>query len=145
MLFGVILNYFDKMLHKIFPDAERAKSIFRMALEREKSIFSLDKKKFPTIVAENYYEVIKELATSLLFLNGIKAIGENAHKEIIDALKKYAGCKDEEISFLQDLRLKRNKSMYECKQINFSYVENNGDLLLKIIDKLKKIVGSKIK
>ena len=145
MLSEDILNYFNKMLHKIFPDTERAKSIFRMALEREKSIFSLDKQRFTTIVTENYYEVIKELATSLLFLNGIKAIGENAHKEIIDALKKYAGFKDEEISVLQDLRLKRNKSMYEGKQINFSYIENNGDLLLKIIDKLKKIVGSKLR
>jgi len=133
------------MMHKIFPDKEKAKSIFRMALEREKSVSSLDPVLFTTIATENYYEVIKELATAILLLSGIKATGENAHKEILDSLEKYADFHDEEILILQDLRLKRNKSMYEGKQINPSYLGNNKDAILKIIDKLKKVIRERIK
>lgn len=133
------------MLHKIFPDKEKAKSIFNMALEREKYISDIDYIKFTTIAAENYYEIIKELATAVLLLEGIKVIGEDAHKKVIDSLKKYANFTEEEILILQDLRLKRNKSMYEGKQINASYMENNKNFLLEIIDKLKKIIKDKLK
>ena len=134
-----------EMPYKIFPDKEKARSIFRMALEREKSVSNLDPAMFATIVMENYYEIIKELATAILLLCGIKATGENAHKEILDSLKKYANFNSEEILILQDLRLKRNKSMYEGKQISPSYLENNKSALLKIIDKLKKIIRERIK
>lgn len=133
------------MLYNIFPDKEKAKSIFVMALNREKSISFLDSVRFGTIVIENYYEIIKELATAILLLKGIKAIGENFHKELIDSLEKYANLNKEEISVLQDLRIKRNKSMYEGKQINLSYLENKKGFLLEIIDKLKKIVKDKLK
>ncbi|MBI4096908.1 MAG: hypothetical protein HY428_00640 [Candidatus Levybacteria bacterium] len=126
------------MLHKVFPDKEKAKSMFNMALERERSIFFLEKTKFTTIIAENYYEVIKEIATAVLLLNGVKAIGENAHKEVINSMKKHANLNDEEVSILQDLRLRRNKSMYEGKQINSSYLNNHKGNLLSIIKKLKK-------
>ena len=133
------------MLRKIFPDKEKAESIFRMALEREKSVSKLDHTIFTTIATENYYEIIKELATAILLLSGIKATGEDAHKEILDSLEKYANFNSEEISIIQDLRLKRNKSMYEGKQINPSYLENNKNALLKIIDKLKKIINNQLK
>ncbi len=133
------------MIHKVFPDIEKTKSIFKMALEREKSLLKLDYKLFATIIAENYYEIIKELSTALLLLEGIKFVGENAHKEIIDGMKKYADFSEEEISISQDLRIIRNKSMYECRQVNPLYLENNRYNLLKIIDKLKKIVGNRLK
>ena len=133
------------MLRKIFPDKEKAKSIFRMALEREKSVSKLDHTIFTTIATENYYEIIKELATAILLLSGIKATGEDAHNEILDRLEKYANFNSEEISIIQDLRLKRNKSMYEGKQISPSYLENNKNALLKIIDELKKIINNQLK
>ena len=132
------------MMHKIFPDKEKAKSIFRMALEREKSVSSLDPVLFTTIATENYYEIIKELATAMLLLKGIKATGENAHKEILDSLEKYADFHDEEILILQDLRLKRNKSMYEGKQIEPNYLENKEQNFKKIISKLKNNIKTRL-
>ena len=116
-----------------------------MALEREKSVSDLNLVMFATIATENYYEIIKELATTILLLNGIKATGENAHKEILDCLEKYANFNGEEILMVQDLRIKRNKSTYEGKQISPSYLENNKNALLKIIDKLKKIIRERMK
>jgi len=132
------------MLHKVFPDKEKAKSIYRMALDRVKFVKS-SKIDYPNIVVENLYEIIKEFSSAILLMEGIKAIGENAHKEIIDNLKKYVGFNQEEISILQDLRIKRNNSMYEGKQINPVYLENNKQILLNIADRLKKIVEDKLK
>jgi len=132
------------MLYKVFPDKEKAKSIYRMALDRVKFVKS-SKIDYPNIVVENLYEIIKEFSSAILLMEGIKAIGENAHKEIIDNLKKYVGFNQEEISILQDLRIKRNNSMYEGKQINPVYLENNKQILLNIADRLKKIVEDKLK
>jgi hypothetical protein len=132
------------MLHKIFPDKEKANSIFNMALEREK-IFSSLKVTYPTIIAENYYEIIKELSSALLLLKGFKAVGENAHKIIIDNLSEFADFNSYDISLLQDLRIKRNKSQYEGKPFDESYLLNKKSDLLLIIDKLKKLVESNLK
>ena len=132
------------MLHKVFPDSEKAESIFKMALDREKTINTLNIN-YPTIIAENYYEIVKELSTSLLLLNGFRAIGENAHKDIIDNLNKFIKLSDYEISLLQDLRIRRNKSQYEGKPFEFSYLEGKKEILKEIIDKLKKMVKDKLK
>ncbi len=128
------------MLQKVFPDKEKVKSIIKMISEREKFVSVIGKKEFSTIIAENYYEIIKELSTALLLLNRIKIIGENAHKEIIDSLAEYAKFTPYEISLLQDLRIKRNQSQYEGKQIDVSYLENKKEILQKIMNKLKKII-----
>jgi len=133
------------MLHKIFPDKEKARSIFRMALEREKSVSDLNLVMFATIATENYYEIIKELATTILLLNGIKATGENAHKEILDCLEKYANFNGEEILMVQDLRIKRNKSTYEGKQISPSYLENNKNAIVYICSHFSQEIKDKIK
>ena len=138
-----MLKYF-KMMHKVFPDREKAKSIFNLALAREKSILLL-KTDFTNRIVENYYEVIKEIASALLLLKGVKFTGENAHKEIIDSLSKNAGFSESDISILQDLRIRRNNSLYEGKPINPSYLENNEGSLADIIDKLKKITKDNLR
>jgi len=131
------------MIHKIFADKEKVKSMLKMAVDREKAINSI-KVDYPTIVAENYYEIIKELSSALLLLNGLKVTGENAHKEIIDSLEKFDNFSGYEISLLQDLRIKRNKSQYEGEPFDISYLENKKDILLRIIDKLKKEVKNRL-
>lgn len=130
------------MIHKVFPDKEKAKSILLLALEREKFLSSL-KTEFSTALAENYYEIAKELATAILLLEGLKSVGENAHKEAIDALSKN-GFSQDEIELLHDLRIKRNKSSYEGKPIDKSYIENKRERLSDIIQKLKSVAQLKI-
>lgn len=132
------------MLHKVFPDKEKAKSIFKMALDREKFLSS-SKINYPNIVVENYYEIIKEISSALLLLRGIKFIGEDSHKQIIDSLSKIANFSSYDISVLQDLRIKRNYSLYEGKQVHISYLENYKDFLDSTIDKLKKVLKDKLK
>lgn len=132
------------MIIKITPDKEKAKSMLRLIENREEFISSIDIEKFSTIATENYYEIIKELATTLLLLDGFKTTGENAHKELIDYLSNYKELSEYEISLMNDLRIKRNKSSYEGKQIDKDYLQNKKDKLLNIIDKLKKLIKSQL-
>lgn len=133
------------MIIKISPDSEKARSIFSMAKLREQQLKELDITKFSTIIAENYYEVIKEMATAILLIKGIKATGEYAHKDLIEQALKYNLVDDFEHSLLDDLRNKRNKSQYEGKQIEVSYLENNQNAFDKIIIKLKKILEEELR
>lgn len=125
---------------KIFPDRERAKSIFEMVILRENFIKDLEKNKaYPTIIAENYYEIVKELCVAIALAEGYKTIGENAHKDAIHFVEKH-GFKEDEIRIMQDLRIRRNKSSYEGKPIEEIYLSNTKADLLKIISKLKDIL-----
>jgi len=131
------------MLNKVFPDKEKAKSLLKMAVVRKKSVDSLDMK-YVTIISENYYEIIKELSTALFLLNGIKYVGVNAHKEMIDGLKRFSVFGEDEILVLQDLRIRRNNSQYEGEPFSESYIENKRKVLNLIIDKLKKLVEDRL-
>lgn len=136
------------MIIKITPDNERAKSILEMAGNTEKAIKSilaqLGIKESSSIIAREYYEVIRELATGILLVDGIKVMGENAHKETIAALSSYEEFLEEEILLIQDLRIKRNKNSYEGKPIESSYIENKKQKLDFIIKKLKALLNKQL-
>jgi len=132
------------MIIKVTPDLEKAKSMLRLIKNRKEFVSSIDSTKFPTNAAENYYEIIKELVTAVLLLNGIKAIGEYAHKEMVEELSKYKELDELEINLINDLRIKRNKSSYEGKEIENSYLKNKKDKLLNIIKKLEIMLNKKI-
>jgi len=132
------------MIIKVAPDKEKARSMLGLIGNREKFLSMIDTEKFPTIAAETYYEIIKELSTALLLLDGFKTIGEKAHKELIDYLSNYKEISSEDMVLMDDLRIKRNKSSYEGKQIERSYLENKKDKLMGIINKLKKLVNNRL-
>ena len=132
------------MIIKVAPDKEKAKSMSELIKDREKFVFSANISEIsPTIIAENYYEIIKELASILALLDGFKATGESAHKELIRYMANYKEFSEEEIILADDLRIKRNKSCYEGKRIDESYLPNKKEKLLLIIDKLKILIASK--
>ena len=129
---------------KISPDKEKAESILKICSNREATLKDLKKMDFPTIIAENYYEIIKELITAIFLVDGIKTIGEYAHKEMIQNLNNYNLFSHEEIKIIDDLRIRRNKSSYEGKPFEKIYLENNEKNLLEIITKLKGLVKKKL-
>jgi len=126
----------------VFKDKEKVKSLLKLIEEREKFL-ELDIK-FPTIIVETYYEIIKELSVASLLLDGLKAIGEDAHKEMLDYLINYNEFSASDVVLLQDLRKKRNKSMYEGKQIEPNYLENKEQNFKKIISKLKNNIKTRL-
>lgn len=133
------------MIITIEIDSERAKSLYKMVLDREKFIKTLEiTQESATIITENYYEIVLELGIIILFTEGLKATGESAHREIIDYIGKINLINPEEINLAQDLRLKRNYSRYEGKQINKEYLIQKKIKLEEIILKLKKAVEKRL-
>ncbi len=125
---------------KINPDKEKAKSILNIVALRENFLKGLkNKNEYSTIIAENYYEIIKELCISIALTEGYKAIGDSAHKDTISYIKKH-GISEADIDIIQNLRIKRNKSSYEGKIIEKTYLENNREDLIRIISDLRSIL-----
>jgi len=125
------------MIIKINPDLEKAKSIYGLVQSRKSAMPSLKQVSFPTVVAENYYEIIKGLIGINLLADNFKAIGVNVHRDLIEKFSKYTTLNNQEIATIQDLRIKRNKSLYEGKQIEGIYINNNEKKLMEIVLKLE--------
>lgn len=137
------------MITKITPDKERADSMFKMAKSTENVLIKIMNKlgleEDQSMIVREYYEIIRELITAILFFDGFKTKGENAHKETIDYLSKYKEFSEDEIFSLQDLRIKRNNNSYEGKPIKSPYLENKKQKLDLIIRKLKNILEKRLK
>ena len=135
----------EEDLVKITPNKEKARSIFKMADVTLEMIRQIDKSKFPSNIAKEYYEVIRELISIILLLDGYKTIGEGAHKRQIEYLEaNYKDFSKYEIAFINDLRVTRNKIAYDGFFVKESYIDKKLTEILKIIDKLKGIVRKKI-
>lgn len=72
---------------KTAPDREKAKSILKMVETTLEMIDTIDSRKFSSHVVKEYYEVIRELITVILLLDGYKTQGEGAHKKLIESLQ----------------------------------------------------------
>ena len=132
------------MIIKVTPDKEKVKSVLQLIKEREEFVSSIDHEKFSTNASENYYEIVKELASAILLLDGLKTIGEYAHKDLIDYLINYIEFSESDILFMNDLRIKRNNSAYDGKKIDPSYLANNKKRILDLIEGLKKLIRKKL-
>jgi len=134
------------MIIRIEPDMEKAKSIFRMTSERQEFIRTLELTELSaTVIAENYYEIFKELGTIILLVEGLKATGDYSHREIIEYLEKINLLNSQEALIGQDLRVKRNYSSYEGKPISKSYLIEKKPQIEAIIQKLKKACEKRLK
>lgn len=127
---------------EIKPDTELAKSILKMSDTRLDAINSLDKKKFTSIIAENYYEIVKELLTSLMSADGYKTL---SHEALITYLKKfYKEFTEDEIVLIDQARQLRNKIVYRGFFVQENYLQMNEKQLTLIITKLKNILEKKL-
>lgn len=135
----------EEELIRITPNKEKAQSILKMVNTTLDMIKQIDKSKFPSNVTKEYYEVIRELVSIILLLDGYKSIGEGAHKKQIDYLEaNYGEFSKSDIALMDDLRITRNKIAYDGFFVKESYVERKLGDILKIVDKLKGIVSKKL-
>ncbi|MFH1398675.1 MAG: hypothetical protein ABIG95_01020 [Candidatus Woesearchaeota archaeon] len=131
------------MMLKVIPNRQLAISIKALTESRFLFLSSVDQEKFTTIVAETYYEIIKSLCSAILIIYGLKAHGEYAHRELIRAMAGY-GLNSNEIAIVDDLRVRRNNSLYEGREIEYSYLENLGKSTMHIIAKLRIILDNRL-
>lgn len=77
----------EEGLIKVTPDKEKAKSILKMVETTIEMITVIDSTKFSSNITKEYYDVIRELISVVLLLDGYKTYGEGAHKKLIEYLQ----------------------------------------------------------
>ena len=135
----------EEGLIKITPSKEKAQSILKMVDTTIEMIKVIDIAKFSSNVTKEYYDVIRELLSVILILDGYKTSGEGAHKKLIEYIQEnYKEFNEYEVSLLDDLRIKRNKIAYDGFFVDKDYIERKIDDIQKIIEKIKEIIKEKL-
>ena len=135
----------EEGLIKITPDKEKAQSILRMVDTTIEMIKGLDVIKFSSNMTKEYYDIIRELVSVVLLLDGYKTYGEGAHKKLVEYLQShYKEFSEYEISLIDDLRITRNKIAYDGFFVDKDYIGRKIKDIHVIIRKLKEIIRKKL-
>jgi hypothetical protein len=133
----------DEEILKITPDYEKAKSLLHLSEKRLLSLRNLDDAEFAPLIVEGLYEALKELITSILFIDGYKTL---SHIKLVDYLKQnYSLFTEYDLHLIDELRKTRNKINYEGLAIDKSFLLNRRKNIFEILDKLKSLVNKKLK
>ncbi len=131
------------MKKKVSVDKNKSISLLDMAKITLERLNSFNKLKYPSNTLNDYYDVLHKLMESYTSLVGLKFIGENAHKELIDFVSNIF-FSDEDKVFLQNLRQFRNQIYYEGFNVNQDYLKRNTDkienYIFILINKLKEML-----
>ncbi|MCK4589581.1 MAG: hypothetical protein KAT77_04000 [Nanoarchaeota archaeon] len=131
------------LIREVGKNDEMARSLLQFIELRLNSIKRFDSEKETSLIVESYYEVIKELITGLMVIDGYKT---TSHEALIIYLKKFYNEFDEyEINLTDELRKLRNKVSYEGYLIDESYLKRNQLEIKGIIKKLKDTINKKLK
>ncbi len=130
-------------LIKMTPDKERAKNLLAQVEVRLRDSKNKDPTEFATLIIEAYYELINQLLTALLAVDGYKTLSYIA---LIDYLRiKYSiQFSEHELQTIDELRKIRNRIAYEGFMIKKDYHDRKAQCTIQIITKLKKIVSNKV-
>jgi len=127
----------------IRPDIAKARSLKEASLTTFKRLEETDLEKYPSNTLKDYYDIIKGLMESLLYLEGIKMKGEGAHYETIEYVCKEHNLGEASRVFLQDMREYRNRMFYEGFNIQASYIRLNAKKINDIIKSLLNLIDKK--
>lgn len=119
-------------IFKITKDKNQAASLKELAADRLKDIKDLKK---PYQIIEEYYEIVKELVTAILCIDGYKTL---SHKALFTYLESHYKKQFSESDFrmMDKLRKIRNEIMYQGKKIDKAFLINNEERVKEVIDKL---------
>lgn len=132
----------DDEIHKISKDKERSKDIIWMAKDRLGLIKLIPREKTYKLI-EEYYEVIKEMLTATMYLDGYKTL---SHVKLIEYFaSNYEELNDSEIKLIDTLRKFRHGIVYYGRKISEEFIENNEKEIREIIKKLIKLSEFKLK
>jgi len=130
-------------VRKVRTDRELAASILKMIEIRMKALELKNKKKFTSLVVEDYYEIIKESITALMALDGYKTL---SHEVLIAYLKEfYPQFSESEIMLADQLRQLRNKIAYKGFFVRPDYLERNETRIKEIALRIVGILKEKLK
>ena len=132
----------DEEIFKISKDADRARDLFIMAKERLEMLRLVPKDKAYKIV-EEYYEIVKELMTAIMYLDGYKTL---SHVKVIEYFSlNYRELDESEIKLADTLRKNRIGIVYYGKKISRDFLVNHEKSIETMIKTLLRLVESKLK
>jgi len=110
-------------IKKVQPDKEKIKSIQKMCKIRLRVIkdIKLDKET-ASIIATDYYEVIKELLIALLLKNGLKS---DNHECLVSFFKNNHPQYEYEVTTIHKLKDVRNRVSYDGIFVKKDYISTN--------------------
>jgi len=127
-------------IFKISKSETRAKALKEMAEER---LSDIKKENKVYKIIEQYYEIIKELMTAIMYIDGFKTL---SHKSLISYLEKNYNklFNKEEFILIDETRRLRNDILYYGTKIDSAFLINKEVQLKTIINKLIKIINKKL-
>ncbi|MFH2020245.1 MAG: hypothetical protein ABIJ34_02460 [archaeon] len=127
-------------LKKVDKDDEKISSIMKMCKARLKTIpmIKLDEET-ASVIAVDYYEVIKELLVAFLLKNGLKS---DNHECLISFFKETCPQYDYEARVMHELKYYRNRASYDGEFIKMDYVERNKAEFDHIISLIFELVNA---
>lgn len=130
-------------IKNIPKDKERAKALFNMAKLRQEfwTVHEFDSK-YSSIVAEGYYEVMKELLTALFYIEGYNS---DNHECLISYLRQHYPDLVYEVGILHQLKNIRNDIDYKGFIIDPDYLKKNKLEFKHILKILEKLILDKLK
>jgi len=128
-------------IFRISRDIERAKDLFQISKERLEIIKILPRDK-PYKILEEYYEIVLELITSIMYIDGYKTL---SHISAIGYISNYKLLSENQISMIETMRKLRHGVVYYGKKIKEEYLINNEEEIENIIKILNILVESKIR
>jgi len=123
-------------------DQDRAKNLLNKAELRKEFWSKRYDKKYDFLAVEGYYEMIKELLTALINLEGFKS---SNHECLVGFFNENFKEYDYEVEIIDTLRKVRNTIDYRGIYTNEDYLKNNKLEFEHIIKLLEKIIKSKLK
>ena len=122
----------EEHIIKVNTDTEKIKSIIRMCDIRLKIVKQIKiNQETASVIAYDYYEIIKELLTSLLLKNGLKS---DNHECLISFFKQNFPKYGYEANIIHQLKDVRNRVSYDGIFVKKEYVETNKLEFQHIID-----------
>tara|TARA_Y100000310_G_C20560942_1_gene753030 strand:+ start:311 stop:736 length:426 start_codon:yes stop_codon:yes gene_type:complete len=108
---------------KVEVDFEKIKSMQKLGKIRLKVIHQIKlDEETASIIATDYYEIIKELLIALLLKNGFKS---NNHECLISYFKKNFKEYEYETKIIHSLKFVRNRVSYDGFFVKKDYIEDN--------------------
>lgn len=134
----------NKLFETGVVDKAMAFELLRLAEHREKFWQNVHSKseQFPSLFLEGHYEIVKELCTAILALDGWKAVN---HECMFSYLRKIRGKLEIDFEYLLELKDLRNSIDYRGTMVSPDLWKHNELKIILTIRVLKEYLRDRIK
>ena len=128
---------------RITKDLLRAKELQTMALERMDDIIPILPKDKHYKIIEEYYEVLVQLMTGIMYAEGYKTL---SHISLIEYLSRRSReLTDNQIKLIDTLRKFRHGTVYYAKKVGEEFLVNHEEEICNVIALIDNILETLLK